>query len=465
MTRAIHPFAKAAISLVICLLLVISCLLPAHAASCYISLSASDGKVGDTVGLSVYASGDIAAATITISYDTTILQYAGGDGSDNYGSVTFDGEHSSGGGDLSFYASFTAIASGQANFSVVGYDVVDSGANNMDVSYDSSYSAISAPSTASSDSSLASLSVGSGSLSPAFSSGTTEYSLYVGYDTDYLSISASPNDGGAYVYVSDQNLAEGDNAIYVTVTAEDGVSSTTYSIYVYREYADGAENRDDEDEDEDTEDGVAYADLTDGRQMEIIDFDDEDLPNGFTRSTLKFDGVTVPVGVNAASGQYIVWLSDEDADDTFWLFDAASGIAQPISWLPESATQYLILSLPAEELPEGYKTVSAKIGGVDVQVLSAADAPSVNHYIVYAMNSSGNTGFYLYDIDEGTFQRYNFAVLAEVQPSPSPSPTPLPTLDPNIDYRKYGDDVHRLRTRIEEEMELLEEMVGRYGFT
>ncbi len=422
---------KTLFSLLICAALLCTCLVPAFAADCYISISAGDGMVGDTISLSVSASGDIAAATITVSYDTTKLTWTGG-GSDNYGTVTFDDEYSSGGGSMSFSATFTAIAAGRADFAVVGYDVVDSGANNMNVTYDSTYSAISAQSTASSNSSLSALSVGSGSLSPAFSSDTTEYSLYVGNETDYLSISASPEDDGASVYTSGQSLDVGDNVVYVTCTAEDQVSSTTYVIYVYREEGGSQTTPRPENEDDEEEDGPVSATIPDGVELEIIDFSDEDLPQGFHRGTAQYHGTSIPVGIHTESGQYIVYLyGGWDYETVFWLFDDSTGLATRITWTQVSETEFLILSLPKTGLPENYTATRAKIGDTEVDVLTAKGASSVNHYIVYALNSNGGSGFYLYDIEEGTFQRYDFAVVAAVSPSPSPSPSASPSPSPS----------------------------------
>ncbi len=398
----------------------------AAASDCSISLYASDGSVGDTISLSVTASGDIAAATITVSYDTSLLQWTGG-GRDNYGSVTFDDEYTSGGGDMSFSATFTALASGTASFSVVGYDVVDSGADNMNVSAGSTSSTISAASTASDNSLLSSLYVGSGYLYPDFSPYTTEYSVTVAESVDYLSISASPDDSAASVYVSGQSLDIGYNTVYVTCEAENG-STTTYYIYVYREGG-----SDDPEPSASTSPNPSSAVLPDGSSREIIDFDDDDLPKGFTRSTVSYKGTTVDVGRHEPSGQLIVYLSGGwEYEDAFFLFDADTGLAKPMNF--QSNRSYLPIALPKEGLPEGYTVSNAEIGDSTCEVLvPTGSAAGANHYIVYALNDLGEAGFYLYDPVEGTFQRYNFMTPVSPTPSPSPTATPTPTPTPTAE--------------------------------
>jgi len=97
---------------------------------------------------------------------------------------------------------------------------------------------VKAPVTYSNDSSLKSLTVSPGKLSPSFSSGTKNYSVTVGNETKKLSVSATPKDSKAEVTsVSGNNkLSVGKNTVKVVVTAEDG-SKTTYNIVVTRETA------------------------------------------------------------------------------------------------------------------------------------------------------------------------------------------------------------------------------------
>ena len=96
----------------------------------------------------------------------------------------------------------------------------------------------------SNDATLSSLAL-SGVDIGAFNSGTTGYSAIVGYDVSSTTVTADPNDDGASVTIADANgsaqgtsravsLSSGDNAITVTVTAEDGSTTKVYTVTVTR---------------------------------------------------------------------------------------------------------------------------------------------------------------------------------------------------------------------------------------
>ena len=86
----------------------------------------------------------------------------------------------------------------------------------------------------SSNANLSSLSVEGATLSPAFSAGTTSYSIgEVEFSTSKLNISYKTEDANAAVSVSGTNLGVGNNTISVYVKAENGATKT-YTLSVVR---------------------------------------------------------------------------------------------------------------------------------------------------------------------------------------------------------------------------------------
>ena len=86
----------------------------------------------------------------------------------------------------------------------------------------------------SSNANLSSLSVEGATLSPAFSSGTTSYSIgEVEFSTSKLNVSYKTEDPNAAVSVSGANLGVGNNTVSVYVKAENGATKT-YTISVVR---------------------------------------------------------------------------------------------------------------------------------------------------------------------------------------------------------------------------------------
>ena len=87
----------------------------------------------------------------------------------------------------------------------------------------------------SSDANLSGLTLSSGTLSPAFSSSGTSYTVAVPNSVTSIGVSPTPSNGWATVQVTGaSNLAVGANTVTVTVTAQDGVTTKVYSIVVTR---------------------------------------------------------------------------------------------------------------------------------------------------------------------------------------------------------------------------------------
>ena len=93
------------------------------------------------------------------------------------------------------------------------------------------------------DATLSALSLGSVTLSPTFSSDTTAYTAEVDNDVSQVAVTATPTDSNAEAVVmigsavdSDGTvpLAVGVNSVTVEVTAEDGQTTQTYTVFVTR---------------------------------------------------------------------------------------------------------------------------------------------------------------------------------------------------------------------------------------
>ncbi|MDR3187587.1 MAG: cadherin-like beta sandwich domain-containing protein, partial [Prevotellaceae bacterium] len=92
-----------------------------------------------------------------------------------------------------------------------------------------------APENASDDATLSTLTVSSGSLTPAFSTDVTSYTVSVGNDVSSITIAATATDEGATVNGADEyGLNVGANTFTVTVIAEDAKAEKSYSIIVTR---------------------------------------------------------------------------------------------------------------------------------------------------------------------------------------------------------------------------------------
>lgn len=85
----------------------------------------------------------------------------------------------------------------------------------------------------SSDASLSSLKIPNATISPKFDKNTLEYSTTI-QDITEITVNAIPTDSTSKIMISDnyKNLQKGDNVVKISVTAEDGVTTKTYSVKV-----------------------------------------------------------------------------------------------------------------------------------------------------------------------------------------------------------------------------------------
>lgn len=88
----------------------------------------------------------------------------------------------------------------------------------------------------STDSSLSALAVEEGTINPEFNKDVKEYAITVPNEITKINITATPTDSKATVSITEyEELQEGENAITISVTAEDGTTKTDYIIKVARQ--------------------------------------------------------------------------------------------------------------------------------------------------------------------------------------------------------------------------------------
>lgn len=88
----------------------------------------------------------------------------------------------------------------------------------------------------STDSTLSSLSIAEGEITPEFNKDVKEYAVTVPNEVTKLNITAIPTDSKASVSVTEyEELKEGENTITISITAEDGTTKTDYVIKATRQ--------------------------------------------------------------------------------------------------------------------------------------------------------------------------------------------------------------------------------------
>lgn len=256
-----------------------------------------------------------------------------------------------------------------------------------------------AQTTQSSDNTLKSIVLSNGSLSPAFSPKTKNYTATVDNSVTSLSISATPTNQTAKVtsVSGNNNLQVGENTITITVKAENGVTAT-YTIVVTRRDATDPENSEAQEEKKSYEiNGSNWGISTEITEEEVL--------QDFTLSSILIDNLEYPcLSFNNGSLDLVKMVSEDGLNTGFFVYDKEQGAIYPFAKISGEEHYVIILMPDAADVPSDYAEVTLAIEGkADVTAYQKAD---YELYLVYCINDRGEKGWYQYDPVEETYIRY-----------------------------------------------------------
>ncbi|MDD2376430.1 MAG: cadherin-like beta sandwich domain-containing protein [Clostridia bacterium] len=225
------------ISILMVLILTICTLNNVYGISATLSPNVNSILQGNTFTVNVSLSSDVCGAVYNVSYDTSKLELVGGS---DLSIAWVEGDNN-----VSYTFKAKSTVTGSASINLSG-TVSDTDFKKSPTSSSKTVT-ITAPvvvtpvvvtpvvtpttTTASSDATLKGLRVSEEGLSPNFKSSTLNYSIAIGKNVNNITVTATPNDSKATFYVSgNTGLVDGDNKIYITVTAADKKTKKTYSI-------------------------------------------------------------------------------------------------------------------------------------------------------------------------------------------------------------------------------------------
>lgn len=382
------------------------------AASSSVKVSSASGNVGSKVTITCTATvsgSDIGSADISLSYDPSALK----------ATSASSGANATGGG--VFYSGYADNAGSKSLKFTVTFEICKAGSHRVTVesadigAWDDSVS-VSTPSKTNgtvtgktptptqpnngstnnnttqnnkdSNNKLSGLQVYPGTLSPAFSAGTSVYNVTVPGDTKEVTISATPQSTKAKVTVSGgKDLKLGVNTAQVVVVAESG-ASRAYNITIMC--------------------GEKEKIQIDGTDCTIEEnFTDAQIPSGFTRTKLTYKDRQYEGLANASGTLHLIHLQG-GSGTAFYIYDEAKQEFYNFVQIAIAEGKYII-PLPLEEV-EAF--ADAEAIELDVQQ-KKVNAWKLNEEfsVVNALNQNGEKVLYQYDSVDGTFQRY-----ANIQP-------------------------------------------------
>ena len=158
----------------------------------------------------------------------------------------------------------------------------------------------------------------------------------------------------------------------------------------------------------------------DGTKTISTVFPDEMMPELFTKTTATYNGTTIEAAKFDMGNLILVYVTDAATNSgNFCIIDQATGELTDFRMIRGIENRYIIVLKAPEgvEVPlnftkatlmwndqtlEAYTLVDSSAG----DGISEAGVNTKDFFLVYAMSSEGNEGWYLYDQSEGTYQRY-----------------------------------------------------------
>ncbi len=227
--------------------------------------------------------------------------------------------------------------------------------------------------------------------------GTGETAVEFTLDTalDYSGSALGTAAAGVSVTVSGDGSAAGTAAVDISVTGiiASNVEGAAEQMYVWR----------------------SLTDLT--------------LPSGYADRQVSYAGEYIGgAAIADTESPILLYLSNAAGENgAYYVYEAENDVLYPYTTLNSVLSTYTIMRSDGVTPPEGYEHTTLAVSDVksiDVWQPLGGDGTV---YLIYARASDGAVGFYVYDLEDRSIQRY-----MEPPVIPTPEPTPEPTPDPSV---------------------------------
>ena len=377
------------------------------AGSVSVTADKTDVGVSDTITVYVKTSepeDPSVAPEISVTYDPDQLEVTGCN-------VAYGG----GGGLLTITgtdAQITMKALTAGNASVSAEAIIDDDGNNPATGSTSIVVGGNTAADLSSDATLRALTVTPGTLTPAFTPQGTEYTIEVDDSVTDITVSGGVTDEKAQITAASgfKNLKSGTNEAVITVTAEDG-STLTYHFTIMRGgAADETETEETAPEQLQQTQAGGLSFTADGSEYTISEtVSDEQLLSDCSKTEVSYGGQNVEGAVWQPGGLTLLYATKADGEGSFFIYDSEKNSFQIFVQIMGIENHYIVPVAPQESVPDGFTEENLQWNNSWLPAYQTTKGdPDLTDafYLLYAYNNEGNTGFYLYDVVEGSFQRY-----------------------------------------------------------
>lgn len=370
-----------------------------------ITVKASAGEViaGNTITVEVKLNNPagITSANFELIYDGNIFAYVSGmDGSGFNGVIPFS---VTGGAteqtEYKWNITFKANQTGTCNFTIKGYQFIDTDVNDFSPACGSASVNVTAPpAPGSDDATLSSIQVGGANLSPAFAKWTVDYVCYVNNSVTSVNIAATSSQGGRVEIAGNtNNLAVGNNYVTITSYAPNG-KAMKYNLNIFR-LEPPTEPPTEAPTDPPTEPPASFKVTIDGKEYNVSsEFDAGKVPDGFEVELGSYNGKDVITATGSATGFTLMYLVDSEGNGNFYIYDGKN--FYPYIVISNSENTYYVFDSRKADTSMAGEEKDVKIK--DTAIKGYVDG---EYIYFYAMNSNKKYSWYSYDTVEGTIQR------------------------------------------------------------
>lgn len=262
-------------------------------------------------------------------------------------------------------------------------------------------------------------------FTPEFNGDITEYTVNIDNSVEKVLINAVQEDHEAKVtYGGSTKMKVGKNQRWVIVTAPDGTQKK-YTLNIYR----AAPVGDNGDPSTNTEDNPYEVEINGEKWLLAEEYPAEIIPEGFTESSARVNGVELPLLKSDTSNSLLVYATKGE-EKTYFLYNSLTGIFSPYLTENQNNTpeenpseneqetkditfdsailgKNALLELPSDVVaPRGYYKETASVNGQALSILRYDDPAYSDFILVYAQTEAATREYFRIDIKNGTMQRY-----------------------------------------------------------
>lgn len=345
-----------------------------------LSSNNTKAKQGDTISINVTVKSDqyIGSYEYTLDYDNDKLELTKG----NPYNINHTNDNTT--NEITKKFSFKVLKSGTSKITVKAFDI----RNTKDESLKTNVNPLTITTNKAKNEKkgyLSSLEVIGYKISPSFNKNTNKYTLNINKVVEKVQISAKAENKETVTGAGTVYLNQGQNKINIKVIGTDG-NENTYTIVI---------NVKDNNPITTTINGKKYTIIKDNTTLEV--------PNGYSEKKITIDNEEVIALYSKVTNFTLVGLKDENENTKFYIYDEKNNaytlykeiIINEFSFIPMNGKNI-----------ENYTKYNITIKDIDIDCYKLKS--DSNYCLIYGKNTKTNkTGWYSYNKDEETLQKYN----------------------------------------------------------